>query len=82
MSSAELSTRSASSTLAWHQQHLCGFRERPVARELLAWKPISHRGQAIVSAIKGIDNGLRIPARGMIIFSKSCGLMHRQRIYL
>src|SRR5882724_4970057 len=51
-------------------QHLCSFRDRPIARELLAWKPISHRGKAIVGAIEGIDDGLRVPAYSVIVFSK------------
>jgi len=56
--------------VAFDEKHLCGFREPPVARELLTWKPVSHLGQAIVSAIEGIDNGSRIPACSIIVFSK------------
>src|ERR1700730_15645489 len=43
--------------VAFDEQHPCGFRERPVARELLTWKPMSHWGQATVSTVEGIDNG-------------------------
>src|SRR5882724_1585520 len=56
--------------VAFDEQHLCSFRKPPVARELLAWKPVSHWRQAIVSAIERIDNGLRIPAGSIILFSE------------
>src|SRR5258708_30392393 len=56
--------------IACDEQHLCGFCKRPVARELLTGKPITHWGQAIVGAIEGIDNGSRIPACSIIVFSE------------
>src|SRR5260370_9062970 len=54
----------------FYVQHLCSFGDRPVAREMLTWKPISHWGQAIVSAIEGIDNGLRTAADSINVFSQ------------
>src|SRR6202048_5559762 len=60
--------------VAFDEQHRCGFRERPVARELLTWNPMSHWGQAIVSAMEGIDNGSRKPARRLIVVLQIVGL--------
>ena len=56
--------------VAFDEQHLGGFRELPVAREVLTWNPMSHGGQGIVSAMEGVDNGLRIPTCSIILFSK------------
>src|SRR5260221_4995187 len=54
--------------VAFDVQHLSGFSDRPVSREMFTWKPISHWGQVIVSAIERIDNGLRIAAYSRIGF--------------
>src|SRR5260221_922210 len=53
--------------VAFDVQHLSGFSDRPVSREMFTWKPISHWGQVIVSAIERIDNGLRIAAYSITV---------------
>jgi hypothetical protein len=44
---------------------------------MLTWKPISHWGQIIVSAIEGIDKGLRIAAYSIIVFSQIVAVCRR-----